>query len=257
MAGQSRKEKAVALIADLVEKLDHLRFPLPEMKVMIDLAIREREEKLSSLSIAAVDCNPETLGSFERQIGMLSHVSVRTYLLDQLARGPDPDRRLAEFDLVLTTTTHHHQLTAMAPRISDRILAVAVSPSRETIMCLATLRPSQPIGVLCESKQFLSIIAGRLKEMRILGPLEALFSPRPQGTLTEFLRHRSLLIVPPAGRAAPSREEARALEAFTGQGGLVVVFDYQIDRGSLVYVKERIQSILKARAKAENGEVGQ
>ena len=252
-AGQGRKEKAAALISALVEKLDRLRFSLPEMKMLIDLAIREREEKLSSLNIAAVDCNPETLGSFERQIGMLSHVSVRTYLLDELARDPDPARRLGEFDLVLTTTTHHPQLVAMAPRLSERILAVAVSPSRETVMQLATVKPVQPIGVLCESRQFLAIIGGRLKEMRIAGPLDALFSPRPQGMLAEFLRDRSLLIVPPAGRASPSREEARALEEFTGRGGLVVVFDYQIDKGSLVHVEERIGSILKARADAANG----
>ncbi len=252
-AGQGRKEKAAALITALVEKLDRLRFSLPEMKVMIDLAIREREEKLLSLNVAAVDCNPETLGSFERQIGMLSHVSVRTYLLDELARDPDPARRLGEFDLVLTTTTHHPQLVAMAPRLSERILAVAVSPSRETVMQLATVKPGQAIGVLCESRQFLAIIGGRLKEMRIAGPLDALFPPRPQGALAEFLRDRSLLIVPPAGRASPSREEARALQEFTGRGGLVVVFDYQIDKGSLVHVEERIGSILKARVDAANG----
>lgn len=180
-AGQGRKEKAAALITALVEKLDRLRFSLPEMKVMIDLAIREREEKLLSLNVAAVDCNPETLGSFERQIGMLSHVSVRTYLLDELARDPDPARRLGEFDLVLTTTTHHPQLVAMAPRLSERILAVAVSPSRETVMQLATVKPGQAIGVLCESRQFLAIIGGRLKEMRIAGPLDALFPPGRRG----------------------------------------------------------------------------
>jgi hypothetical protein len=71
--------------------------------------------------------------------------------------------------------------------------------------------------------------------------------------LAEFLRDRSLLIVPPAGRASPSREETRALEEFTGRGGLVVFFDYQIDRGSLVHVEERIGSILKAWVDAANG----
>jgi GntR family transcriptional regulator len=239
-----RKEKAQGLIASLIDGLAGMRFGFTEMRVMIDLALTEREERLSSLAIAAVDCNPETLGMFERQIGLLSRVSVRKFLLDDLARDRDPARRLGDFDLLLVTSTHYTDLCTLAPSLASRILQCAVSPSQETVMRLAVVKPGQGIGVLCESQKFFAIVATRLKEMRIGGPLDVLYSPRPPGALAAFLSGKSALVLPPGGKAVPTREETHVLHEFTERGGLTIVFDYLIEKGSLVYVEERIGSLL-------------
>jgi GntR family transcriptional regulator len=241
---KGRGEKAVDLIGSIIDGLADLRFTHAEMRTMVDLAIREREERHGALAVAAVDCNPETLGMFERQIGLLSRLSVRTYLLSDLARDPEAGSRLAGFDLILTTSTHSAELSALAPGAREKIVQVAVSPSQETVLRLASVKPDNAIGVMCESRQFLSIIEARLREMRITGPLDALFPPREPGALSAFLRERKLLVVPPGYAADLSREEARALEAFTHGGGTIVPFDYQIERGSLVYVEQRIGELL-------------
>lgn len=253
IAGQDsagRKEKAQEMIRRLVDSLAGLRFGFTEMKAMIDLAIAEREEALSSLTVAAVDCNPETLGMFERQIGILSRVSVTKFLLEEISRDRDPESRLRDFDLILTTTTHHPDLCSLAPGLKKRIVPVSVSPSQETILRLASVRPGQRIGVLCESAMFFSIVQLRLRDLRIMADLEALFAPRQPGALAEFVKDRQVLIVDPGGHA--SREEARVMEAFTGQGGSVVTFDYLIERGSLAHVEERIRELVEKRS-AEAG----
>jgi GntR family transcriptional regulator len=241
---RGRGEKAAEFIGTLIDGLADLRFTHAEMRTMIDLAIREREERHGALAVAAVDCNPETLGMFERQIGLLSRVSVRKYLLSDLISDPEAGQRLAGFDLILTTSTHYAELSALAPGAREKIAQVAVSPSQETVLRLASVKPDNPIGVMCESRQFLSIIEARLREMRITGPIAALFAPREPGALSAFLRERRLLVVPPGYAAGLSREEARALEEFTHGGGTIVPFDYQIERGSLVYVEQRIGELL-------------
>jgi DNA-binding transcriptional regulator YhcF (GntR family) len=251
-----RKERAQSLIRGLVDALTGMKLSFPEMKAMVDLAITEREEALATLSVAAVDCNPETLGMFERQIGLLSRVSVRTYLLDDLARDRDPGARLRDFSLILTTTTHHRDLCALAPELKALIVPVSVSPSRETILRLASVGPGQGIGVLCESRKFFSIVQLQLRDLRIQGPLDALFPPRAPGALAEFIRERKALILSPGEQAATSREEARALQAFTERGGNMVTFDYQIERGSLARVEERINEIVERRTAARPGESG-
>ncbi len=239
-----RAQMAGQLIASLVDGLAELRFTHPEMRTMIDLAIREREERHGALAVAAVDCNPETLGMFERQIGLLSRVSVRKFLLSELSADPRAGGRLAGFDLVLTTSTHAAELARIAPGRKDRIVAVGVAPSQETVLRLAAVKPDQPVGVTCESSQFLAIIEARLREMRFTGPFEVLFTPREPGALADFLRGRLLLVVPPGYAAGLTREEARALEEFTHRGGAVVAFDYQIEKGSLVHVEKRIGALL-------------
>ena len=247
-----RKEKAEAMIRRLVDSLSALRFGFQEMKAMIDLAITEREETLASLTVAAVDCNPETLGMFERQVSLLSRVRVRKYLLEEIARDQNPGERLRDFDLLLTTSTHYPDLCSLAPVLKKRIVAVAVSPSQETILRLASVKPGQSIGVLCESRKFFSIVKNRLRDMRITGPLDALFTPRAPGALADFSAGKQVLILAPGGHASPSREEARALLAFTEQGGHTLVFDYMIERGSLAHVEERIRELLEKR----QGEAG-
>jgi GntR family transcriptional regulator len=253
-APSGRKEKAQGLIASLVDGLAGLRFGFTEMRAMIDLALTEHEERLSSLAVAAVDCNPETLGMFERQIGLLSRVSVRKFLLDDLARDRDPARRLGDFDLVLVTSTHYPDLCAMAPSIAPRVLQCAVSPSQETVMRLAVVKPGLRIGLLCESAKFFAIVASRLSQMRIVGALDVLYSPRQPGTLAAFLADKGVLILPPGGTAVPTREETNVLHEFTDRGGLTVVFDYLIEKGSLVYVEQRIGSLLAG--KSGDGEPG-
>ena len=246
-SSQGRKERAQALIASTIDGLAGMRFSFAEMRTMVDLALTEREERLSSLAIAAVDCNPETLGMFERQIGLLSRVAVRKFLLDELSRDRDPARRLGDFDLVLVTSTHYPDLCVLAPSIATRVMQVAVSPSQETVMRLAVVRPGQGIGVLCESTKFFAIVASRLKEMRIGGPLDVLYSPRPPGALAAFLQEKGVLVLPPGGQAVPTREESHVLHEFTNRGGLTVVFDYRIEKGSLVFVEERIGALLAGK----------
>jgi GntR family transcriptional regulator len=241
---RGRGGKAAGMISSLIDGLAELRFTHSEMRTMVDLAIREREERHGALAVAAVDCNPETLGMFERQIGLLSRVSVVTFLLSDLARDPRAGVRLESFDLILTTTTHAAELSLLAPAQKQNIVAVAVSPSQETVLRLASAKPDQAVGVMCRSRQFLSIIESRLRQMRFTGPFQVLFTPREPGALAEFLRSRLLLVVPPGYAADLSREEARALEEFTQRGGAVVPFDYQIEKGSLAHVEERIGALL-------------
>ncbi len=213
--------------------------------------MREREERLAALAVAAVDCNPETLGIWERQLGLLSRVSVRKLLLDELARDPDPASRLARFDLVITTTTHRAELAALAPGADARIVAVGVSPSQDTIVGLAALRPSQAVGVLCVSAQFLRIVRGAPARPRPRRRCDAPAAARPKRpALDRFLADRDVLVAPPGLRAALDRGTARALQRFDERGGSVVAFDYRIEHGSLAHLEERIR---RARRGTEGG----
>jgi DNA-binding transcriptional regulator YhcF (GntR family) len=243
VAGGDRGAKAASLVRDTIERLVRLRFSLREIRDMIDLAVREREERLAALAVAAVDCNPEALGIWERQLGLLSRLSVKKLLLDELARDPDPASRLAGFDLVITTLTHRTELASLAPDADARIVAVGVSPSQQTIAGLAALRPSQAVGILCESVQFLRIVQARLHDLGLGDGATHLLLPAEAATIERFLADRDVLVAPPGIRAALDRDTARALQQFDERGGSVLAFDYRIEGGSLAHLEERIRAI--------------
>jgi DNA-binding transcriptional regulator YhcF (GntR family) len=241
-----RKERAVALIDNMIDQLVKLKFSYQEIRIFFDLRLLGREEALQNLAIATVDCNPEALAIYEKQIFVIPYVNNAKFLLDDLFRDPAAGRRLGEFDLILTTPTHFHDLLARFPEIQDKTLQVAVSPTRESIIRLARLTPSQKIGVICESARFSTIISNHLKAFDILPENAAVLYFSEIERLDEFVRDKNVLIVPPGFALLQSRAHAASIQAFTEQGGTVIPFDYKIERGSLLHVEERIRMLLDA-----------
>jgi DNA-binding transcriptional regulator YhcF (GntR family) len=243
-----RKDRAVALIDHVIDQLVKLKFSYQEIRIFVDLRLLGREETLQNLAIATIDCNPEALAIYEKQIFVIPFVNSAKFLLDDLFRDPSAGRRLGEFDLVLTTPTHFHDLLARFPEIQDKTLQVAVSPTRDSIIRLARLTPSQRIGVVCESARFHTIITNHLKAFDILPEHADVLYLSDIGRLDEFIRDKDVLIVPPGYPLLQSREHAASIQAFTEKGGTVIPFDYKIERGSLLHVEERIRTILDAAA---------
>lgn len=244
---EGRKEAAIRLIRELLLRLEELKFSHREMATLVELMIMEREERLENLFIAVVDCNRDCLDIYERQLGPASRLQVAKFLLDDVLKADDPARKLAPFELIVTSATHYTQILGAAPKLKDRIVPMILSLSQEAVMTLAQIRASQRIGIWCRSRQFLDIIRRRLKEFNLPATQVAQAVGESIPDLREFLKDVDVLIVPPGGLPAPDKAAAAALEAFGDRGGRVVKFDYQIERGSLAHVEERLKELMRRR----------
>jgi len=237
-----RKERAVALIERLISDLEKLKFSSQEIRTLVDLKLMEREEQRQNLHVAAVDCNPEALAIFERQLAHLYQVKLTRVLLDDLKQDPQRERRMAQFQLILTTSTHYSEVMGLLPALRDRVVQVAVSPSQDTIIEMAGLSPTQRMGVICESQIFRRIVKNRLKDLELSSSLPCLLISE-EARLPEFLEELDVVFVPPGYQIQRRRETVHAVQKFTERGGRVIVFDYQIERGSLLHVEERIRQL--------------
>ncbi|HEK85149.1 MAG: GntR family transcriptional regulator [Candidatus Saccharicenans sp.] len=239
-----RKERALRLVDRLLDELREMNFSYQEIRTFIELKIIEKEEKLENFNVAMIDCNPESLAIFERQLTFLKQVKVARFLLDEIVADPEAENRLKPFDLVLTTSTHYSELLGKLPGLREKLIQVAVSPSQETIIEMAGLSPTQKIGVVCESENFLARVIARLKNMGIVtGTVPCLFI-KNEDKLPEFLEKIDVVFVPPGYQLQRKKENVSAVQAFTEKGGKIITFDYQIERGSLLYVEERISQLL-------------
>lgn len=238
--GEGRKERAVTLITALVDQLRSMKFSYREIGTFVHLILADHERRFNELSIAAVDCNPEALSIFERQLRYLSQVKVNRFLLDDLRADTLLREAFAEFDLILTTSTHYAELIGLLPDARERIFQAAVSPSQKTIIELATIPAAPSIGIITRSVQFRRIIENRLAP---LGVDASGADHRFEADLVnphEFLRNKTVLIVPPDLVPPDAPAYAAAVRDFVERGGRLVVFEYQIERGSLIYIEEQI-----------------
>ncbi|AEJ19798.1 GntR family transcriptional regulator [Gracilinema caldarium] len=243
VAETSRKERAVALIAELIDTLRNLRFSYREIRTLIELGILEKERMFEELSIAVVDCNPEALAVFRRQLNFLTTMPLTLFLLDDLAASTEVEKKLATFDLVLTSARHYSEVLGMAPSIKDKLIQVALSPSQDTIIALATIKPGRKLGIICESRQFRDIILNKLRDLMIDDGVEVLrYAELNRFPL--FLADKEVIIVPPSWKQPEGKVAQAALQDFTSRGGKLIIFDYQVERGSIIYVEERVRDLL-------------
>jgi hypothetical protein len=101
------------------------------------------------------------------------------------------------------------------------------------------------VGIVCQSRNFLRLVKDRLRDFQIPARhLDHLLIGQG-AVIPPFLDGKDVLIVP-AGFPVPwTRESMTALQAFRQRGGRLLEFDYQIERGSLLHLEERIKELMQ------------
>ncbi len=242
---EGRKEKALAVIRSCITDLETLKFSYREISNLFDLELMSRKEKQALFSIAAVDCNPESLRLIERQLKHIARVQVSGFLLDDLQASPDAANKLHPFQLVVTTNTHYSELLGMLPDCQDKLLQMILSPSQESIIQLAKIGTAHTIGIICQSRNYLKIIKTHLRDFQITqNRVQHLLLKKTSNLLT-FLEKKDVVIMPAHCPEPWNKDNINALQEFRQRGGRLIEFTYQIERGSLLYLEERIRNVMQ------------
>ncbi|MGL4854322.1 MAG: GntR family transcriptional regulator, partial [Lentisphaeria bacterium] len=85
---EGEKTKAIELITANIELLERHAFSHKEIKTLFNLVMMERENELSKVKIALVDCNPEALTIFFKQLNYITKGIIDLFLLEDIFRYP-------------------------------------------------------------------------------------------------------------------------------------------------------------------------
>jgi len=246
----SRAEQADRILTDAIISLEDLGFNYKQINDLFGLMLARRREQVSRFAIASVDCNPEALGIYQKQLAMLTHMNTARILLTDLHAAASADAMLEPFDLILTTSNHVDELRKMAPKMSGKVVPVIVAPTQATLIALARLETGSRAGVLHQSGRFLSIIRGWLQKSGFQGDVKGFNTERETAEELEgFVSDRSVLVTPPGFAAQLSGEHLRVINRFRMNGGQLIDFEYQIERGSLLHLEELIRSLINKTRK--------
>jgi DNA-binding transcriptional regulator YhcF (GntR family) len=243
---ESRKEKAIKIINNTMDDLEKLGFTSLEIKIFMDIIMLERVEKSKGISIATVDCNPEALSIFKQQLEYIKNISITRFLLNDLKRGTDPNFLLNDYDIIITTSTHYTELLSLIPNLTDKIVRAAVSPSQDTIINLAKISKESNIGIMCYSKRFCNIIKKTLKTFDDLDNICHKYEiPGKKKSVKKFFQGKDIIILPSESNIKNTYIDE--IEEFEKNNGTIMKFEYQIERGTLIYIEERISEIMNKK----------
>lgn len=249
-ASLSRAEQADRILTDAIIGLEDLGFNYKQINDLFGLMLVRRREQVSRFAIASVDCNPEALGIYQKQLAMLTHMNTARILLTDLQAAVSADAMLEPFDLILTTSNHVDELRQLAPKVAGKVVPVIVAPTQATLIALARLENGSRAGVLHQSGRFFSIIRGWLQKSGFLGDVKGFNTGLETAEeLESFVSDRSVLVTPPGFAAQLSGEQLRVINRFRMNGGQLIDFEYQIERGSLLHLEELIRSLINKTRK--------
>ncbi len=243
----SRRRRAAAnLVEETLNRLERWGFSPAETEALLraDLARRQTGRGVRA---AVIDCNPESLSIFKRQLLQIPDLSVSVLMVESILMEDDPRGLLSEFDLALTTVTHYDQINACLAGSGLRLLKAAMALSPRTIVDVTSLPAESSIGILCSSNKFAGLIAEQLNYFRAKeGRFDVHFESDVQEA-ARFIEQYDAVVAPPDSLLFSSSAGREALERYRAQGGRAVSFDYQIERGSLIHLEEQISALLRQK----------
>ncbi len=152
---QSRKEHLLKIIDVSIEEALQLGFSIDEFLAITHVRAREKQDILTKLKVAFIECNEEQINYFVNELDIDSGVSVIPILLSDLHNSPEEYRsKLSDADMVITTFFHLEETKALLPDIEDKILPIALEIQLETVVKIARFPSGSQIGLVCKSENF-------------------------------------------------------------------------------------------------------
>ena len=240
-----RRRQAAELIEKDYDTLASFGMTHAEISTLLHITLARKAPPEAFARVAIVDCNPEALAIFKRQLNYIPGIVIAVFLVDAIMED-SPGALLGDFDLVLTTATHH-PLVSRALGNSEKLLAADVSPSRQTILSICTLEPGRTLGIVCRSNKFANLVAEQIGIFASHRKNIPVCFEGDLKTVRSFIKKHGAIVVAPDCAFLDPAVSGTLLDDYTSAGGVVIPFDYLIDRGSLIHIEERIDSVIRSR----------
>ena len=234
---QSRKDRAMAAIDQLLDLMEGLRFSPTEIDIFLDLKLRERLQREVLVSVAAVECCPETQAMLARSLYSLSGTEV--FRKDLYETMHSPEGLSGSADLVVTTPTHYEQVFPLIGE--EKTFAAAMELTPESIAALSRLGKGR-LGIFAGSEKF--AVLAKVAAARYASQTVFVFR-KLSGDETDmavFLRNLDMVVAPAGILRVCTKKEEELLRAFAKEHPVVEIA-YRVDEGSLLYLAQRVKEL--------------
>ena len=239
-----KKDQAMEAIEKLIDRMTELSFSPQEIRIFLDLKLRERENMANYVRLGAIDCAPESLAAMTGHLSTLENIDIYPYLLPDLLASPEPVS--PNLDLIVTTPTHYTELEAKLSG-QQNLIRLVMSVSGDTLLSIARIPSHNTVGILCASARYAEIIANTLAQYQIESKSmqTALFGD--EHAVVALIAATDYLILPDNYRQYASKQEQEIIRQRQNPERLIL-FRYQIERGSLLYLEEQLRDIRQKHA---------
>lgn len=239
----SRKDRAMAAIDQLLDSLEDMGFAPWEVKIFLELKLRQRESREYRLKVAVLECNPESLSQLSVQLRSVEGIEVCSYLMDNILNYPYP---IAEnMDLIITTTEHAEDISALLGG-SPKLVRIALRPESRCLSRIIRIRKEARVGILSQSSRFGQILLGTCRDYNHGIQLTQPVLLSQTLDLESYLADKDAVLLPKDFENHCSGKDRQLLADFAARKRLIPCA-YEMDEGSFLYLEERVRRALEEK----------
>lgn len=248
---ENQKKKAAEIIASTITRLHGIGLTDREILNLMHLralSLRSRGS-LRKVSIMIVSNNHEILSELEQQLSYLTDSSPFLFTLsfvtlDIIAGSPDPVQMLLGYDMIVATSIDYPAVLELAHAFRSKVTEARLSPRTSMLMQLSRLPADSKFSVIYRTEIFRKMVERCLlslgfSEESISYWHEYEYNPvylGENGVSVVIGFNESPVIINPAFKARNND--------FLQSGGLILRFEYRIERNSLLQIEDQIQQLL-------------
>ncbi|HZW98393.1 MAG TPA: GntR family transcriptional regulator [Bacillota bacterium] len=238
----SRKERALESIDNMLLQLAALDFSVRDIRILLELKLRQLEERIRNARVAIVGESPEARSVILNSLTTIPNVDYVWFLLSNLRE--QPQRLEADFDFVVCEEKHIDELKQIV-RGEMPVMQLALTLTADTIAEIGRIPSQARAGVVSLSHTFLSVMKEDFSRYVSSDIETEYFMFGESAGFSEFLLSKDVVLVPPHCTGFISREKEQMLKDARQNGVQILRYDLRVDRGSWLYIADAAEKAYK------------
>lgn len=238
-----QKKEALELIAATIKKIRAMDVSDQEIFDLFQTYLNSASD--NTIRIAIVDNNLEAMLNLSNQLSSLfPHISLSILILESVTMTIGPEHLFDSFDFIIVDSAHYLDLLRLSPGSHEKIVETVISPAQSTLVAITALNRDSRIGIICRTNAFLQSTKDLLLSFQFRPENIQSFFEMDYTTNTYFPGGIDALIAFSDAHIFINDEFESRNEALLAKGGKLIQFEYQIQQGSLIYIKNKISALL-------------
>lgn len=242
----SRKDQAEVAIEDMLSRLTALNFTRQEIRILLDLKMREYYEEKGGLRVAVFANSLEERHILRREFSSYSTAEFVLYSLEDFLSGRvDPDL----YDLYLCSDQVYLDMRMrLNAETEKRLMMVCTDLSYQTALALGSLTRDRRLAVLCLSKNFAQRMQNSCQEFVNIdnSPVTTLLD---DGTddLELVLQENDTVLFPFSCFSYVGRKQREKINNFVQTGGKLLDYKLRLEKTALLGVRYKLEEMADQR----------
>lgn len=198
-----------------------------------------------SICVALVDSSFETLYTLKHKIEKIHGLRVMPYIANELIfnmdTGVSPLCRL-----IFTTQMYYPAMQRYAKSLGLELEMVVIKESDKTVIELSRLPKIHKIGLIYRSKEFFESVCFSMKMLGTANPVIGFNEDDIEG-ISAFAELKMPIILPSDYIEYGNVDTLQLLERAKKADCQIIYFNYEIEQGSLLRLRQRIVDLLEER----------